>query len=489
MKKRIVAICMLAVLLLGMLGMTGCQGGKPTATPNFVVPEGGFDTTQEVTITFGHTMGAASVAIVNKYIKEFNKIYPNIKIELQSKGGWSDICSAVTKDINGGLQPNIVYCYPDHVALYNLSKSVVTLDNLISSDLAVGETGEILGLTEAQKNDIISSYYNEGTAFGDGLMYTMPFSKSTEILFYDADFFKENNLTVPTTWEELWDTCEKIKAIDKNCIPLGYDSADNWFITMAEQMKSGYTDASKTGDDRFAFVNDANKAFIKELYEYYNKGLFTTKDMYGNYTSGLFTNQDPEKARCYMCIGSSGGTRHQTPKTTDEEGNTTYAFEVGIAPIPQYDANNKKAISQGPSVCILKGNDTTDAQIMASWLFVKFLVTDVAFQAEFSMDSGYMPVLNSVTENATYKAWLDGANGFDKLNALAVKVGIEERDTYFVSDAFNGSSVVRTQAGALLNKVIGTKDANKQPLTGSALDDQINKAFQDALDECIFQAG
>ena len=79
MKKRIVAICMLAALLLGMLGMVGCQPSVSTATPNFVVPEGGFDPTQEVTITFGHTMGQASMAIVDKYIKEFNKIAVNVK--------------------------------------------------------------------------------------------------------------------------------------------------------------------------------------------------------------------------------------------------------------------------------------------------------------------------------------------------------------------------------------------------------------------------
>ena len=485
MKKRIVAICMLAAMLLGMLGMTGCTTpGATTATPNFVVPEGGFDTTQEVSIVFGHTMGQASMKFVDDAIKEFNKIYPNIKIEHVNKGGWSDINGTVTTEINGGTQPNIVYCYPDHVAMYNLAKAVVTLDNLIASDLAVGDTGEILGLTDAQKADFIETYYNEGTAFGDGLMYTMPFSKSTEILFYDVDFFKANNLTVPTTWEEMWDVCEKIKKIDPACIPLGYDSADNWFITMTEQMNSGYTDASKSGGDRFAFDNEQNRAFVEELRGYYEKGYFTTKDLYGGYTSGLFINQDTSKARSYMCIGSSGGTRHQTPKTEDEEGNTTYAFEVGIAPIPQYDANNKKAISQGPSVCILKGNDTTDQQIMASWLFVKYLCTDVTFQAAFSMDSGYMPVLKSVTENATYKAWLDAANGYDKLNALAVKVGLEARDTYFVSDAFNGSSVARVQVGAMLNKIISTE------LTGGmTLESLIDTAFTDAIDECIFQAG
>ena len=483
MKKRVIALFLLAAMMIGMLCLGGC-GQEANAEPNFVVPESGFDTTTPVTITFGHTMGQASMAILDKYIKEFNELYPNITVEHMNKGGWSDINGTITTEINGGTQPNIVYCYPDHVAMYNLAKSVVTLDSLIDSQIAVGDTGEIIGLSEAQKADFVETYYNEGTVFGDGMMYTMPLSKSTEILFYDKDFFAEHGLTVPTTWEEMWATCAKIKEIDPSCYPLGYDSEANWFITMCEQMNAGYTDASLGMGEYFQFDNEQTRAFVEELRGYYEKGYFTTQELYGNYTSGLFTNQDPTKARAYMCIGSSGGTRHQTPKTTDEDGNTTYAFEVGIAPIPQVSADNKKAISQGPSVCILKGQNTTDQQIIASWLFVKFMCTDVGFQAEFSMDSGYMPVLKSVTEHEVYSKWLSEANGFDRLNAMAVKVGIEARDTYFVSDAFNGSSTARNEVGYLLIECISGKLEN-----GMTLDQLIDTAFQDAIDECVFQGG
>ena len=484
MKKRVLALCLLTAMLIGMLGLAGC-GKEPTGTaPQINADDISFDINEPVTITFGHTMGQASMAILDKYIKEFNEMYPNITVQHMNKGGWSDINGTINTEINGGTQPNIVYCYPDHVAMYNLAMSVVTLDTMLNSTVAIEGTDQIIGLTDAERADFVETYFNEGTVFGDGLMYTMPLSKSTEILYYDKDFFAEHNLTVPTTWDELWAVCEQIKAIDPTCYPLGYDSEANWFITMCEQMNSGYTDASKGSGNYFEFDNAQNRAFIEELRGYYEKEYFTTQTLYGNYTSGLFINQDPTKARSYMCIGSSGGARHQTPKATDEDGNTTYAFEVGIAPIPQYNKNNQKAISQGPSVCILKGKDTTDQQIIASWLFVKFMCTNVGFQAEFSMDSGYMPVLKSVTEHPVYASWLAAANGFDKMNALAVKVGIEARDTYYVSDAFNGSSVAREQVGSLLVKCISTKLEG-----GMTLDQLIDKAFQDALDECIFQAG
>ena len=475
MKKRILAIVMLAVMLVSMVAMAGCQNNKKNANTGFVVPEGGFDTNAEVTLTFSHTMGAKLQEVLNTYIAEFNKIYPNIHIEHTSAGGWSDINGQINTEIAGGNAPNIAYCYPDHVAMYNIAKSVVTLDNLINSDVAVGDSGEILGLTDAQKADFIESYYNEGLAYGDDLMYTMPMNKSTEVLYYDKTFFDANGLTVPTTWDELWDTCEKILAIDPDCYPLGYDAEDNWFITLCEQMKTGYTSAEDGG--KYLFDNAENKAFVKELRSYYEKGYFTTQELYGSYTSNLFV--ETTDTRCYMCVGSSGGASYQMSNNDTEDG--TFAFEVGVAPIPQYDANNKKTISQGPSLCILKNADTTDQEIMASWLFVKFLCTNVDFQAEFSMASGYMPVLKSVTENENYAAWLAKGNGFEYLVAKCVKVGIDGRDNYFVSPAFNGSSTAREQVGSLLLKCLKAEIPS-----GSSLDAVIDEAFKDAIDECEY---
>ena len=471
MKKRLIAMALLVAMLAGIAALSGCGNNGGNTTNAFVVPETGFDVNSEVTITFTHTMGAKLQEVLNTYIAEFNKIYPNITIEHVSAGGWSDINGQINTEIAGGTQPNIAYCYPDHVAMYNIAKSVVVLDNLLESDIAIGDTGEIIGLTDAQKADFIESYYNEGLAYGDGQMYTMPLNKSTEVLYYDKTFFEENNLTVPNTWEEMWDVCEKILAIDPDCYPLGYDAEDNWFITMCEQMGTGYTSAENGG--QYLFNTAENKAFVKELREYYQKGYFTTQELYGSYTSNLFV--ETTDTRCYMCVGSSGGASYQMSNNDTDDGS--FAFEVGVAPIPQYNGN-RKVISQGPSLCILKGANTTDQQVLASWLFTKFLCTNVDFQAEFSMTSGYMPVLKSVVDNENYAAWLGKANGFEQLVATCVKTGIEGRDTYFVSPAFNGSSTARTQVGSLLIKCLSTETDDVDAL--------IDQAFADALAECEY---
>ena len=472
MQKKILAILLSVALLLSIGTLAGCRRGGNVNNTVDVAP---FDKDTVVELTFTHTMGAKLQGVLDTYIEEFNKIYPNIKITHQSAGGWGDINGQINTEIAGGSPPNIAYCYPDHVAMYNIAKSVVVLDNLIDSTAEViGLEGEVIGLTQAQKDDFVKSYYNEGLVYGDNKMYTMPLSKSTEVLYYDKTFFEANNLTVPTTWDELWETCAKIKEIAPNDYPLGYDSEDNWFITLCEQMGTGYTSAENGG--KFLFNNAANQAFVKELREYYQKGYFTTQELYGSYTSNLFVEQ--QDTRCYMCIGSSGGASYQMSNNDTTDGS--FAFEVGVANIPQFSAENKAVISQGPSMCILKGSSTTDQQVMASWLFVKYLCTNIDFQAEFSMASGYMPVLKSVTENEAYAKWLGAANGYEKLVALCVKTGIEGRDYQYVSPAFVGSSKARAQVGSLLIKCIS------EELGGKDLDTFVNDAFQDAIDECEY---
>ena len=500
MKKRILSTILAVLMLLGAVMMTACSNGTPAndekepevtdntgdkaseskdaeavkAVGNFEVPEGGYDGS-EVTIKFYNTMGTKYTDMMTHYIEEFNKLYPNIHVECTSVGSYDDVRDQISTEITVGNQPNLAYCYPDHVALYNLAGAVATLDSLIDSQIEVKRadgTTEILGLTEEQKNDFIAGYYNEGRQFGDDLMYSMPFSKSTEVLYYNKTFFEENGLTVPTTWDEMKEVCAKIKAIDPNSIPLGYDSESNWFITMCEQYGSPYTSA--TGD-HFLFNNETNRNFVKMFREWYQAGYLTTQKLYGAYTSGLFTVQEEGKTRSYISIGSSAGATYQRP-AKGEDGK--YPFEVGIATIPQVSADNKRVISQGPSVCIFKKSNPQD--VVASWLFLKFLTTSVDFQAEFSMASGYVPVLKSVATNEAYAAFMAQADGGDFISALSAKVCLEQEDAYYTSPAFNGSSTARDQVGSLLTTCL-TKD------DGGDVDKMIQQAFEDAVSECEYQ--
>lgn len=476
-KKKIGAIIMSGILACtmtaGIAFSTGC-GGKVYA--DFEMPEGGFDTEKEVEITFYHTMNADKLQpVLNTYIEEFENLYPNITVKQeQVSGGYDGVRDKISTQITVGDQPDIAYCYSDHVALYNTSNAVQTLDTLINSDVTVtradGKT-EKIGLTQEQLEDFVGGYYNEGAAFGDEKMYMMPFSKSTEVMYYNKDFFTQHKdkIKVPETWEELGEVCAEILKITgnktedgKTIYPLGYDSEANWFITMCEQLGTPYTSA--TGDNHFLFNNADNKKFVAQFADWYSKGYFQTKELNGGgYTSDLFKNK-----RSFMSIGSSAGAVNQRP-TPNENGS--YPFDVGIAPIPQVDKNNPKAISQGPNVCIFKKDDPQ--KVLASWLFVKYLTTSPDFQAAFSDASGYIPVIKSASEVPFYKTKLENANGGANIAYLSAKVCVAQEKSYFVSPAFNGSSQARDEVGKLMQAVFANPT-------------KIDEAFANAINECSY---
>ena len=480
MTKKILSVLLAVAMLLSMMALVACNGGNQGNNGNqgvaagmaeYAVPEVGYDGSA-VTVVFYHSMGAKLQGVLNDYIEDFNKLYPNITIEHSSMGDYDGVRDQIKTQLTAGAQPNIAYCYPDHVALYNVTKKVIPLNNFIDSTIEVTDAEgnkTVLGLTAEQKADFIEGYYKEGAAFDSvGTMYTLPMSKSTEALYYNKTFFEKNNLQVPTTWEEMEQVCAAIKAIDPNCIPLGYDSEANWFITMCEQYGSPYTSLDK--GDHFQFNNETNRGFVKMFNDWFRKGYITTEEIHGSYTSGLFTATEGQ--RCYMVIGSTGGASYQTPPTVD--GNPL--FETGMTTPPQVNPDAPKVISQGPSLCLFDSDNPQE--VVASWLFMKFLTTDVAFQAEFSMASGYAPVIKSVQENPTYKAWLDKASGYNNLTALSVKVALSQSDAYFVSPAFNGSSVARDEVGILMQTALVKTDAD--------MDAVLEKLFKDAVGKCNF---
>ena len=474
MKKSIVSLLLLAAMLVNVFalvacGPTGNGGDGPTYTELDLT--GTYDGSK-VTITFWHTMGQDNRALLEDAIARFNEMYPNITVDHQTYGDYDEVFSQIRTKLTAGKQPNIAYCYPDHVATYNRSESVITLDDLINNKNVIESTDEMMGFTQAQLDDFIEGYYNEGKEYGDGKMYSLPFQKSTEVLYYNKTIFEENGLAAPETWEDVENAIKVLKAKYPLSTPLGYDSEENFFITLAAQHGNSYTSA--TGD-HYTFVNDGNKAFVEKFAEWYKMGWMTTSAlMGGSYTSDSFKKANDEAGKIFMSIGSSAGARYQRPDKVDGK----YPFDVGIVPVPQVDAENPKVISQGPSICIFE--DSNVQEVYASWLFVKFITTDAQFQAQYSMKSGYVPVIKSVGETSTYKNYLAKADGGDFITSLVAKIALEQEASYFTSPAFAGSADARTEVGLLVQSVFTKYQLNAD--NTKMINDEFQKYYENCQD-------
>ena len=423
------------------------------------------------TIVFYHTQGDSLQKKTAIAIENFEKKYPGWKVYQTQVGGYDDVKSKIVSDLQGGLQPDLAYCYSDHVAQYIQTEKVVDLSKLIDMGEQTvktkGEDGEYtventvrIGFTAEEKADIVEGYFKEGyaTNYGDynkygytsSSIFSLPFVKSTELLYYNKTALDACGLTPANTWEELWEQCAVLKKKYPTCTPLGYDSEANWFITMCEQNGWGYTSADAS--NHYLFNNANTKAWLESLAEYYDKGYIATQEEYGSYTSNLFTKGEKDGG-CIYCVGSSGGASHQA----------STLFTWGIAPIPgskQADGSiNKAAISQGPKLCMFYNDRAKDKdeKAMMTFLFVKELL-EPTFQAAFSIESGYNPSRVSTYEVEKYVEHLEE----DSITAVAAKVATTMTNDFFTSPAFVGSSTARTQVGNILVYTLtGQKSAEK----------------------------
>lgn len=456
--KILRTLCLVMVLSVAGLSLTACEEEEEIDAAH--------------TIYFYNTMGTALQDALKASIAEFEAKFPGWTVKAPQIGGYDEVRSSIITDLQGGTQPDLAYCYADHVAQYLVTGKVVNMNKFINStekltaNVLSGEEwvskqyDEVIGYNATEIADFVKGYYEEGYAenyanyakygYAAKDMLTLPFQKSTEVLYYNADALKALGKEVPTTWDELWDVCAAAKAKWPTVTPLGYDSESNWFITMCEQNGWDYTSAEE--GKHYGFNNANTQAWLTQLADYYNKGYFTTQEIYGSYSSNLFV-KGVEDSGTIFSIGSSGGASYQA----------TDAFEWGVAPIPgskQADGSVvNKAISQGPSLVMFEtsAENATEKQLM-TWEYVKILL-DPQYQMKFAGVSGYMPARMSTYEIPSYKEQLEDTSNIVAVTVLVAKA-MAEQDIYFTSPAFVGSSTARDQVGVALRYVVtGSKSA------------------------------
>lgn len=462
-KKTGFTLAGMGLVATAVIGLASC-GSSTVRTPDFSKIT--VDSSTSCTVTFWHTMGQASQTLLDTMIEKFNESYPNITITHAAQGGYSDILSKISKAIPAKTTPTMAYCYPDHVATYGEGTNVLKLN---------GYDGSLMS-TEAEgyTDTFVDAFYQEGAHYdNDGTVYSMPFSKSTEALFYNATVFTAKGWEAPLYWENpneendiksVIGLCKAIKAdttLTGVTAPLGYDSDDNMFITLAHQYGVPYTSIDENGVGQFDFNCDAAKALVTKIKGWYDAGYFVTKGTLPNntYTSTKFIN-----AEILMSIGSTGGTSYNSSKT----------FTTDVAAIPQ-QANLegstavKGQILQGPSICFMATSNVTDIQLKAAWVFYNF-ITNTENSAAFSNSTGYEPVRKASYTCESYDSDALGAI-YGKVAAVTSTEAVQS--AYFTSPVFVGSATAREEVGGLMVNVLG----------GSLT---VDAAFTKAYNNCLF---
>ena len=424
--KKLAASC---AVLFGLSAMVACSNGnegKQEQENNDLVTS----IESPVEIEFWHAMSGPNEAAVNQLVEDFNATVgqeKGITVKPIYQGAYNDLKSKVTAAIKSKNAPAISQAYPDWVAEYLQSEAVVELDSYIFD--------EEVGIKDFE--DIAEAYRKENSQYEGGKFYSLPFNKSTEVLYYNKTFFEENNLTVPTTWEEMEQVSKQITELTGKPA-FGFDSAENAFITLVKQFGGEYT--TSNGEVLFG-ESDAAVEMLEMIKRNTDAGYWRLpgedKYMSGPFVSGLVQ----------MYVGSTSGASHVINGIAESEN----PFEWSAAPIPQQSEDSKAVIQQGTNVVIMKQGSTTDEQVYAAYEFAKFLGTYDA-NLYWTMNTGYLPIRQTVVDSEEYQNYIVESGDMTK------QAGPAQSDYYFYDFVFTNDDFtsynVRTQAGVAVENVV-----------------------------------
>ena len=459
MKKILSLVLAFAVLLT----FTACHGRRVVQLDNsdvsadFVVPEK-FDTTREFEITFWakNDTNMTQVNIYHQAIEAFQKLYPNITVNLRLYTDYGKIYNDVITNIPTQTTPNVCITYPDHIATYLTGADTVVPLDMLFLDERYGLGGSEVHFDSPTVEEIVPQFLEE-CAFDDHY-YAIPYMRSTEACYVNKTYVEKLGFTLPEilTWDFIWEVSEAATAKDSGAnylvngqnvlIPFLYKSTDNMMIQMLKQQNAGYSTAS--GD--VLIFNDTTQQILETVAEHAESGAFSTFKINGYPANFLNAGQ------CIFAIDSTAGATWMGSDAPliDIAEDKLVEFETVVMPIPQYDPENPQMISQGPSMCLFNKEDPQE--VLASWLFAQFMLTNQV-QIAYAQTEGYVPVTTKAQESDEYRDYLS-RRGEDNdlyydIKIDATKLLLNNTNNTFVTPVFNGSASLRNAAGQMIENV------------------------------------
>jgi len=461
--KKISALLILCSLVV--VPLIGCHGSK--GMDEFVLPES-FDYSAEYEITFWakNDTNKTQTDIYEKAIRDFEALYPNVKVNLRLYTDYGRIYNDVITNISTNTTPNVCITYPDHIATYRTGTNIVVpLDDLMNSE-KYGLGGSDVRFDAPMKEEIIEKFLGE-CLFEDGQYYALPFMRSTEVCYINKTYVEALGYTLPETltWDFIWEVSDAAAKKSEDgtyllngqnvMLPFIYKSTDNMMIQILRQKGAGYS----TEDGDILIFNEITEEELYNIADHVSKGAFSTFKI-SSYPANFLN-----AGQCVFAVDSTAGATwmgSDAPLSDISEENFV-RFETAVMEIPQFDPENPQMISQGPSVCIF--NKTNPQEVLASWLFVQYLLTNDV-QIAYSQTEGYVPVTSKAQNSEEYLDYLSRCGEDNYLyydvKIKATRLLLDHVDDTFVTPVFNGSASLRDAAGQLIENVTKSVRRNEE---------------------------
>ena len=225
---------------------------------------------------------------------------------------------------------------------YKTKLTTLMASNAVPDVFFTWELSYLQPFVEGGKVADITSYLEEDqewkNSFADGTLellsfdgknYGIPTQKSLCVMFYNKQIFQENNLQVPTTYEEFLEVCQTLK--DNGVTPMSVCGTDAWIPAQFVQQIAG----GMAGDQLFNDICNGKEKWNNEIHV---KAAEEVKKMADKgYFQDGYIGMGPEESTDLFTTGKTA-MYFQGAWDADKCAKSEIGENVGAFVLPPYDS-------------------------------------------------------------------------------------------------------------------------------------------------------
>ncbi len=395
MRKKL-ALAAAAGLVVSAMALSACSGGTGSSASaaggassqaaggeEAGGAEEASDDALHLTFYYPVNVGGSAAALIEQICADFNAENPDIVVEPVYTGNYDDTVTKIQTAIQGGTPPDVFVSLATQRFTMASTGMAMPLDDLIAAD---GEEGQ------AYIDDFLDGFMLD--SYVDGQIYSIPFQRSTMVLFYNKDAFEEVGLDPedpPETWEEVVEYGQKLTNENRYGVGLALNSGSaQWAFTGFCLQNSANGENLMTEDGKqVLFDTPENVEALQFWLDLQNKyqimapGIVQWTDLPTQFLAG-------EVAMIYHTTGNMANI------------NDNAEFEFGTAFLPGH--KRVAAPTGGGNFYISSG--ISEERVQAAWKFIKF-ATETERAAQWSLDTGYVATRESCFETDLIKNYYE----------------------------------------------------------------------------------
>ncbi|MFD0676381.1 MULTISPECIES: ABC transporter substrate-binding protein [unclassified Paenibacillus] len=354
--------------------------GKTASVPNTAAPAAAPAETKaeekiELTFYYPIAVGGPLTSTIELMAKDFTAQNPNITVKPVYTGSYADTAVKTQAGVQSKQPPDVAVLQSTELFSLLDMNAIIPLNDFIAK-----EGGD------KYLSDFYPAFMSNSQTGGN--TYSIPFQRSTIVLYYNKALFKEAGLDpekAPQTWAEMKDYAKKLTKNGTWGLEIPVTGYGYWMLqTFALQNGKNLM----TEDGKKVMFNTPENV---EGMQYWSDLSKKDKSMPEGVTDWGTVPSD-------FLEGKTAMMYHTTGNLSNVKKNAKFDFGVGFLP----KNKNFGSPTGGGNFYIFKDIDKKKQE--AAWKFVKFM-TETERAAQWSIDTGYVAVKKSAYETDRMKKY------------------------------------------------------------------------------------